>query len=230
MFFLFFSVGTFITQLYPLITIKLDHKKRIHTYSSVKLKPEQLNTLHPVQKLNDTQDHRINSVQKKILFLLFFFITITIASVWYVMRSTPNLASDFSLTDLNGNPFSLSDFKGKIVIIDFMATWCSPCRLQMPHYEVVWEEYQNRIVILSIDIDVRESEDTLRIFTQDYPFATWIWARDTANLGETYKVIWIPTTVIIDQEGSIRFTRVGVTSSSTLIQEIEELLNKVGIE
>jgi thiol-disulfide isomerase/thioredoxin len=105
-----------------------------------------------------------------------------------------------------------------------MATWCGPCRLQMPYYEIVWEEFGDKIVIISIDIDVIESEDTLRLFAQEYPYATWIWARDTDYISAAYKITNIPTTVIIDQEGYIRFTHIGVTGSLMLIQEIEELL------
>ena len=134
------------------------------------------------------------------------------------------LATDFSLTDLDGNPFKLSDYRGSVVVIDFMATWCGPCRVEMPHYGTIWEEYDETIVIMSIDIDPNESEQTLRNFSQEFPYATWIWARDTFNLGQPYQVTAIPTTVIIDQAGYIRFTHVGVTPAATFIQEINQLL------
>jgi thiol-disulfide isomerase/thioredoxin len=184
------------------------------------------NIITTMQKSTAAQNRKIKYKQKKILVPLFFLLIVTIAGVWYITRPRPSLAPAFSLTDLDGMPFSLSDFRGKIVIIDFMATWCGSCRLQIPYYEVIWEEYQDRIVILSIDIDVRESEEILRDFAQDYPYATWIWARDTVNLSEAYKITLIPTTVIIDQEGSISFIHVGVTSSTTLNQEIQELMDK----
>jgi thiol-disulfide isomerase/thioredoxin len=134
------------------------------------------------------------------------------------------LATDFSLTSLDGNPFKLSDYRGSVVVIDFMATWCGPCRMEMPHYGTIWEKYGETIVIMSIDIDPNESEQTLRNFSQDFLYATWIWARDTFNLGQPYQVTAIPTTVIIDQDGYIRFTHIGVTSAATFIQEIDQLL------
>jgi len=150
---------------------------------------------------------------------------------WYVLQprgQEPSkvLAANFSLIDLNGNSFSLSDFKGKVVVIDFMATWCGPCREEMPHYGVIWGKYQGKMVLMSIDIDPRESEETLGTFAQEFPYATWIWARDTANLGQVYQVTAIPKTVIIDQDGYIRFVHVGVTDSSTFIQEIDQLLSE----
>jgi len=197
-----------------------------HTYSRIKRKQTNFTNFHTLQKIeDDTQNKEMNFMQRKILLSILFFTIVTIAGVWYVTQSNPVLAPDFSLTDLDENIFSLTDFRGRIVILDFMATWCGPCRLQMPYNKLVWEEFGDKLILISIDIDIMESEETLKTFAQEYQYATWIWAKDTAKLSEVYKVASIPTTVIIDQEGYIRFTHVGVTSSSTLIQEIKELMN-----
>jgi len=95
----------------------------------------------------------------------------------------------------------------------------------MPHFGTIWEKYENKIVLMSIDIDPSESAETLRSFAQKFPYATWIWARDTANLAQAYQVMFIPKSVIIDQDGYIRFTHAGVTPASAFIIEIEELLS-----
>lgn len=134
------------------------------------------------------------------------------------------VAPDFSLIDLEGASFQLSDVRGRVVVIDFMATWCGPCRAAMPHYGAIWEQYANAIVMISIDVDPFESEETLRSFANEFPYATWTWAKDTANLGQTYHIIAIPSTVIVDQEGYIRFTHIGVINAATLSEEIEQLL------
>jgi thiol-disulfide isomerase/thioredoxin len=186
---------------------------------------EQKKTPSYVENADVTVNKRPVSIQRKILLPLILFVVVAITGFWYITQSTPILAPLFSLTDLDGKTFTLTDFRGQIVVIDFMATWCGPCRLQMPHNKLVWEEFGDQIIVLSIDIDVRESEQTLKTFANDYPYATWIWARDTAKLSEAYKITAIPTTVIIDHEGYIRFTHVGVTSSATLFLEIEELMN-----
>jgi len=158
-------------------------------------------------------------------------VIIAIVGGWYLFQPKSQekerkLASDFSLTDLDGNSFQLSDFRGKVVVIDFMATWCGGCRQLMPQLKVVWEKesYSDRIVLMSIDVDPTESAETLRSFAQEFPYATWIWARDTADLAQAYEVTGIPKTVIIDQDGYIRFTHTGVEPAATFIQEIDQLL------
>lgn len=170
--------------------------------------------------------------------ILIASIIATIAS-WFTLYSllsrviTPErdtlgtLAPEFSLNDLNGNTFKLSDFKGKIVILDFMATWCGPCKMQIPHLNFVKERYGDLVILVSISVDPNhDSEETLREFLNKYPYASWIWVRDTANLRRAYGVTAIPTLVIIDREGYIRFRHVGLTSSSTLIREINKMLEE----
>lgn len=142
---------------------------------------------------------------------------------WYL--TSLSKAPDFQLIDLDGNAFKLSDFRGKIVILDFMATWCGPCKQQIPYLIEVWQKYGNHVMIISISIDpVRDDEGVLREFADRFPNATWIWARDTANVSITYKVSAIPKIIVIDGSGNIKFEHLGVTHSSTLIQEIEKLL------
>jgi len=162
---------------------------------------------------------------KPIRTLVFLSVIIaTFACSWYLLQPKTTAAPDFSLTDLNGSAFRLSDYKGKAVVIDFMATWCGPCRMQMSNLKVIWEKYGGKIVLMSIDIDPGESKGTLTAFAQEFAYATWIWARDTANLAEVYQVTAIPKTVVIDRNGYIRFVHVGVTDSTTLIQEIDQLI------
>lgn len=135
-------------------------------------------------------------------------------------------APEFTVKTLEGEEVSLADLKGRVVILDFMATWCGPCRVEVKHLEEVWRTYKGGVEILSIDVDPGESEEHLREFLKDYPDATWIWARDTSNLLMVYEVHSIPTLIVIDGDGCIRFRHVGVTDSSTLSQEVALLLRE----
>ncbi len=114
-----------------------------------------------------------------------------------------------------------------MVILDFMATWCGGCRAEIPHLGEIWqkEDYKNKIVIVSINVDPTESAETLKSFAQEFPYATWIWARDTANLAQVYEVVYIPKIVIIDTDGYIRFKHDDVTGASALMSEIDQLLS-----
>jgi hypothetical protein len=89
------------------------------------LKMKLTKTLHSLQKPNVTQNKGIVSLQRKIFLLIILLSIVTIAGVWYITQSTQILAPVFSLIDLDGKNVNLTDFRGQIVIIDFMATWCN---------------------------------------------------------------------------------------------------------
>ncbi|MFQ6127223.1 MAG: TlpA family protein disulfide reductase, partial [Candidatus Heimdallarchaeota archaeon] len=135
-----------------------------------------------------------------------------------------DLAPEFTLQDINGDVIRLSDFKGQVVLLNFMATWCPECRREMPVLGQAWAKYKDLIILISIDIDPTESDDVLQDFAQTFHYATWIWARDTANLAQVYGVNAIPKTVIINKDGYINFVHTGVISEQTLNSQIERLL------
>jgi peroxiredoxin len=143
-----------------------------------------------------------------------------------VGTSIGELAPDFTLTDINGNEFSLSDFRGQVVVLDLMATWCYWCVVEMPELVAFYEDYGDRgVVMISVDVDPTETADDLRSFAERFG-AQWIFANDTmeARVGATYQVVGIPTKYVIDQNGIIRWKHTGATSYSTLASVVEELL------
>ena len=133
----------------------------------------------------------------------------------------------FTLTDINGANFSLDDFRGKVVVLDFFATWCGPCKTQMPHLSQICEKYNNsKVVVISISVDPRsDTVEKLKQFASDNNM-TWIVARDTAGVAKNYGVTPIPTLFIIDQKGIVRYVHVGLTPASTLSSEIDSLLEQ----
>jgi len=133
-------------------------------------------------------------------------------------------APNFTLTDTDGNSFSLSDFEWKVVVLDLMATGCEPCKHEIPHLKEVQQHYGDDVIILSISVAWGgDTNQWLATFKQDRG-CTWRFAIDTDDVTTKYNAMTIPKLVIIDKNKNIRFTHVGITYSSTLIEEINGLL------
>ena len=131
-------------------------------------------------------------------------------------------APGFSLTSVDGEEFSLSDFRGKVVVLDLMGTTCIPCIEQIEHLHSINGLFRDSIQIISISVS-EDSEEQLRQFGLDHDI-DWLLARDTGTVGIDYSVRFIPTLVIIDQEGYIRNRHSGLAAASVLQNEINALL------
>lgn len=132
------------------------------------------------------------------------------------------VAPDFILTDIDGNEFTLSLYRGKVVLLDFFATWCTPSVNQFYHLMNLHEEFGEKLVLISIS---PENETILRDFREAYSI-NWTIAKDISNVFDMYNVSYTPTVVIIDQYGYIRYRHEGLTEESVLKPEIESLLPK----
>ena len=119
------------------------------------------------------------------------------------------LAPDFTWTGPDGNAVRLSDYRGKSVLINFWATWCPPCKAEMPEIEAYWKENKDKgIVILAVNVG-DESESTIRGFMQSNKL-TFQALNDTAGqIGSSYRVGGIPASYFIDPQGIVRDTYVG---------------------
>jgi peroxiredoxin/cytochrome c biogenesis protein CcdA len=153
---------------------------------------------------------------------LSLFIGLILLLVFPIVRG--DLAPDFTLTDIDGETFSLADFRGKVVILEFFATYCGSCTDEIPHLKAVQNEFSTRVVIISISTWSKDTDEKLRQFREDYDIA-WIVARDTASVRENYNVSGIPTLYVIDQEGQIKHQHIDeVVVASVLKEEVSELL------
>ena len=119
------------------------------------------------------------------------------------------LAPEFTLAELNGGEVALSDFRKRVVVLDFWATWCSPCRASMPGLEALRARYQDKgLVVVSVSLD-RSGEDARRYLERNgYEEFIGLWeslaaAKQVAGL---YGVFGIPRTFVIDRDGIIRYS------------------------
>lgn len=118
-------------------------------------------------------------------------------------------AYDFSLQDLDGNTHTLSDLRGQPVIINFWATWCAPCRIEMPELQAAFERYEDDgLVILALDND--ESPDAVRSFFYDEMDLTFTpLLDDGADVSDQYSVFNFPSTYFINAEGKVTAIHLG---------------------
>jgi thiol-disulfide isomerase/thioredoxin len=126
-----------------------------------------------------------------------------------------NLAPDFDLPALTGPAISLSQFSGKPVLINFWASWCPPCRSELPALQAAFEQYGHQIGFIAVD--VKESPETVAAFVQEMGL-TFPVALDTAGQvsNELYQVRGIPTTIFVDAQGVVSARHVGPLDSAAI--------------
>ena len=133
------------------------------------------------------------------------------------------LAPDFTLVDLEGNEVTLSDFRGKAVFINFWATWCPPCRAEMPEIEAVYQEYKDKDVVV-IGVDILEPEDVVRQFVEQGGYS-WIFILDaTGAVSDDYRITAIPTSFFIDREGIIQAVYIGAMTKRAMENKLAEAM------
>lgn len=138
-------------------------------------------------------------------------------------------APDFSAADLNGNKIVLSELTGRVIVLDFWASWCIPCKKSMPHLAELFGELKDSpFTIIAINLD--EEKSRISSFEKsiglEIPFPV-IFDKDS-KLPPIYNVEGMPTTVLIDKLGVIRFKETGFDSDTKQKMDklINELLNK----
>ena len=115
-----------------------------------------------------------------------------------------NLAPEFRLLDMNGRPVALSDFRGKVVLLNFWATWCFPCRVEMPSMEAIYRDYRSKgLEIVAVSVD-EQGPAVTRPFQEDKGLTFPILHDRDYQVGLIYGARSLPMTFAIDRQGIIR--------------------------
>jgi len=142
-------------------------------------------------------------------------------------KATGKLAPlNYTIKDMNGADVRLSSFKGKIIVLNFWATWCDPCREEIPDLVTLQDRYKNDLVVLGFSVETGDTPKKLQEyaakFKVNYPVLV---GGGHENVQEAYGPMWgIPVTIIIDREGRIAKKQSGIRSLEQFEREIKPLL------
>ena len=152
--------------------------------------------------------------------------------IFTLNNSSQNNGEDFIFTSVDGDEIHLSSYRGKIVILDMWATWCSPCRSQMTELKKLYNQYsRENLEIMSVDVDTSETFQQVQDFIDSFKEQmnielNWVFGKDDGSIWEKYKMSngGIPTLCIFDQEGKLCFQEEGARDAVTLNEKIDNLL------
>jgi peroxiredoxin len=171
---------------------------------------------------------------KLIIFSLFFLLsgvaqaTAPLADLLIVPEVSRHSAPDFVSENLRGGNTGLADYKGKIVLLNFWATWCMPCRAEMPGMETLWQKYKEQgLVIAAVSVD-EGSRGRIETFSKLLDLSFPILLDPESEVSDLYKVSNMPTSFLIDRNGKIISRIVGTEewASPEAVQLVEDILSQ----
>lgn len=132
-------------------------------------------------------------------------------------------APAFQLRDVDGREHTLDEYRGRPVLINFWATWCGPCRAEMPIIEAAYQQHkEDGLVVLAID--VRENPELARTFAGWLGVSFTILDDGTGDVAYRYRVTAFPTSFFVDREGIIRAWQVGAMDESALNRHLSQIM------
>ena len=138
------------------------------------------------------------------------------------------LAPDFSLRNLKGNYESLDSFRGQVVVLNFWATWCAPCRVEMPSFEKLYRRYRSEgVTVLAVTLD-KNSDHKIKYFVDEYGLSFPVLIDEKGEVERLYPSMTIPFTYVIDHEGRVVARVDGAKNweSNETFEAVEYLLKK----
>jgi peroxiredoxin len=164
---------------------------------------------------------------KRTLILTLLCCTIGIATTASAANTTKSPAADFTLKSNSGSNIKLSELRGQVVMINFWASWCGPCRQEMPLLEQLYKKYQPMgFTLLGVNVEDDPNEATKWLKGKEVSFP--ILFDNESKVSELYNVSAMPTTLIIDRDGNMRYYHRGYVpgTEDEYQQQIRTLLKE----
>jgi len=130
-------------------------------------------------------------------------------------------APDFSLKTISGDTATLSDYAGRVVLINYWATWCLPCRAEMPLLQQYAERYGDDLVVLAINNG--EPADEVEAFIRELDLTLPVLLDPEETVTQLYRIRGFPTTLFIDRDGKIRYQHIGILNEGQLVSYLADL-------
>lgn len=130
-------------------------------------------------------------------------------------------APDFELKDITNRTHRFSELRGKIVLINFWATWCEPCKVEMPFFEELHSNSQTELQILAVNFD--EPPQQVQQFAEEYELSFPVLLDPGGSVQELYRVRGYPTTFVIDEDGVVQYHHIGLITKDQLYHYLSEL-------
>jgi peroxiredoxin len=132
-------------------------------------------------------------------------------------------AYDFTLRDLDGNDVALNDFAGQPLIINFWATWCAPCRIEMPELQNAYEAYQDQDLMI-LAVNAQEEEQHVRDFFAELGLTFKPLLDNDGQVGRAYGALGLPSTYFIDGSGEVTAVHRGILTGSQIEEYVAQIL------
>src|SRR5690625_2253413 len=134
------------------------------------------------------------------------------------------LAPDFELETIDGELVSLSDYRGQKVILNFWASWCGPCRAEMPDMQKFYSEYGDDIAILAVNLrETERNDDNVRDFVEEYDVTFPVLSDVSTAVANIYQARQLPTSYLIHSDGTIHNKAVGPLNYESMVREFNEM-------
>lgn len=133
------------------------------------------------------------------------------------------IAPDFTLTSFNGETLTLSDLRGQVVVINFWASWCPPCREEAAYLEQTWRKYKDLGVVF-IGVDYLDTEAEALAYMEEFDITYFNGPDLRTKISQDYKIQGVPETFYVAKNGELRGLKIGPLVSPELDQKIEELV------
>ena len=136
-----------------------------------------------------------------------------------------DVAPEFTLNNLQGEPVSLSDFRGKKVILNFWASWCGPCKEEMPVMQQFYEEnQQNDVEVVAVNLTFFErNREAVHQFVEEYGLSFPVLLDEDKKQQETYQAVTIPTSYFVDSKGVIQQKFIGPMTIEYMRETVEQM-------